>query len=161
MRIKVPFHKQKTIYNCGPAALQIIFNYFGISITQTELEKKLETDPTNGTSHQKIIEVAREYGLFCYVNNDSSLKEVYYFLQQRLPAIVNFIEPSNDESHYAVIIGINKQSVLLNDPWNGKNFKIKKKEFDKRWHNEEGTNKRWIIVFAKEDFALGKQYLPK
>jgi len=40
MRLVVPFFKQTTLFNCGPAALKMVLSYFGKKVDIKELENK-------------------------------------------------------------------------------------------------------------------------
>ena len=160
MKIKVPFFKQDTIYSCGPATLQMAMAFFNKRISESELSKKMETKKPNGTRVGKMIDTARKEGFYCYVNDESTIEEIKYFLMIKLPVIVNFIEPVDNEGHFSVVTGINKGKIILNDPWNGKGFKIRVGDFKKRWESEDKRHKRWMLVISTEDFKMGKDYLP-
>ncbi len=159
--IKLPFYKQDTDYSCGPATLQMIFRFYGKFFSEKDLIKKLKTNRTTGTRHKALLDFACSNGFYVYINNESSLKEVAYLVGRKIPVIIHFIEPDSNDGHYAVIVGINKKHVILDDPWNGKNFKITRKDFEERWHSEDGSFVRWIMVVSDEYRHLGKQYLPK
>ncbi|PIR95972.1 MAG: hypothetical protein COT92_03550 [Candidatus Doudnabacteria bacterium CG10_big_fil_rev_8_21_14_0_10_42_18] len=161
MKLKIPYHQQKTVYNCGPASLQIVFDYFHVYVAQSDLAKKGHTNKNSGTSHKDMIKLATANNFFCYVNNDSQITEITDFLARDLPVIINYIEPSDNDSHYAVVSGITHTDIILNDPWNGKNFSLSRKEFENRWHDSKNAHKKWLMVLSKEKFELGKQYLPK
>lgn len=161
MKLQIPYHRQKTSYSCGPASLQIIFDYFKVYATQSGLAAKGHTSKRKGTSHKDMIKLAVGNNFFCYVNNDAQLSDITDFLAKELPVIVNYIEPSDNDSHYAVVSGVTRKDVILHDPWNGKNFHISRKEFEERWHDGKNIHKKWLMVLAKEKFDLGKQYLPK
>ncbi|MDP2704742.1 MAG: cysteine peptidase family C39 domain-containing protein, partial [bacterium] len=139
MSMKVPYHKQSETFTCAPASLKMVFEYFGRHISEQELADELKTDKKNGTRNNKIIKTAVEHGFFCYANNDSEIGEIESFLKKGLPVIVNYIEPSNDEGHYAVVVGLSDDYLFLNDPWNGKKFEISREEFLKRWKDSDGT----------------------
>jgi len=162
MRLPIPYHSQKTDYNCGPASLQMVFGYFKSFHSQSELAKLVRTTPEVGTGHQHMIEAAIKNGFHCYVNEDSTIHEIKHYLNTKLPVIVNYTEPSWDEGHYAVVSGYTPFSLVLNDPWNGKNFKMSFKRFLSRWHDhwEHKTYHHWIMVISKKDFDLGKVYHP-
>lgn len=163
MKFKVPFYKQDTDYTCGPASLQMVLSFFNDHKSEACIAKKAHTDKEAGTAHKWMIEVAEREGFYCYVNNNSSLEELKNFIGTGLPVIVHFTEPSGEESHYSVIKGFGKKQLILNDPWNGKDFKIKEKDFLSRWHGNVANNnyKKWMMVISRENFNLGKQYLPK
>ena len=161
--LKVPYFKQDNGYSCGPTSLQMVFAFYGERINEDKLTKLLHTKKDSGASHEPLIKIANEEGFYVYVNNESSLQEITEILGKNIPVIVHFIEPSSDEGHYAVIIDITKDKIILNDPWNGEGFKMNTGDFIKRWygHSKDGLNKQWIIAISKEKFSLGKQYLPK
>ena len=159
--MKIPFYKQITDYYCGPASMQMILEYFGNHMSQEMLAKQLKTQRDDGTDHSDLIRVATENGLYCYVNRESTFNEIIYFLSRDLPVIVNFMEPTDDDAHYAVVVGWGGNKLILNDPWNGKKFQIHEDWFLKHWYDAENHAKQWIMVLSPEDLCLGKQFLPK
>jgi len=156
--IKIPYFHQKSDYTCGPASLRMIFGFFGLKTNEEELKKSLRPNKKIGTKHGALIKVARKKGFYCYIHKKANLHQLRNFIDQRFPVIVNYIEPKTNEKHYSVIIGYNKKKIIMNDPWIGKNFKIKNKEFEKRWHGEH--NKKWIMIISRKKFDTGKQYYP-
>lgn len=141
--------------------MQMVFRFYGKVFSEADLIKKLKTRKDVGTHHQAMIGLAQKEGFYVYVNNDSSLKEIMFFLDKKIPVIVHYLEPDGDEGHYAIVVGLDKNNIILNDPWHGERFKIKRGDFKKRWHSEDGNFNNWIMVVSKEDRHLGKQYLPK
>src|SRR3989344_2417226 len=122
--MNIPFYKQMTDYSCGPASLQMVFGYFGKYMNQQKLEDVLHTSPKDGTHHDALIQAATGNGLYCYINNESSLHEIKHFLLMDLPVLIHFIDPPSGEGHYAVVTGYKDGEVILNDPWNGKDFRL-------------------------------------
>ena len=160
-KLHLPYNEQQTEYTCGPASMKMIFAYFKIFQSEKNLAKQIKTNNKIGSLHSKMIATAAKSGLYCYVNQDSTIHEIKMFIYQDLPVIVHFIEPSDNEGHYAVIIGFRNTSLILNDPWNGKNFILSMSDFTKRWHDENNIYSQWIMVLAKKDLHLGKQYSPR
>jgi ABC-type bacteriocin/lantibiotic exporter with double-glycine peptidase domain len=160
MRINVPFYKQDTGYTCGPTSLQMVFSFFGSFKSEADLAENLLTNSVIGTKHQSMIDVATRNGFFCYVNNSSTFLELKHFIRKGLPVIVDFIEPISEEPHYAVVTGIVKKKVILNDPANGKGFEISEKDFLSRWRDTSTHSERWMMVISKGDLELGRQYRP-
>ena len=159
--MRVPYHEQLNSYTCGPATLQMVMGYFGVHKNQRELAKKMKTKPWKGTDNKDLIRRATHEGFYCYVNNESTIFEIKHFLAMGLPVIVNYIEPSEDEGHYAVIVGYFFRWLILNDPWNGERFKISEKKFLARWYDSRKRYPRWIMVLSKKDMHFGKQYRPR
>lgn len=159
--LEVPYFKQDTPYSCGAVALQMVYAFFGKVHSEDALLAVLGTDRVKGTHNEDLIRVATRDGSFVYVNNESTLDEVGMFIEQQLPVIVNFIEPSQDDGHYAVIIDVTDSDIVFNDPWNGERFTMSHIDFLERWKSEFGNTERWIMVLNTEAFTIGKQYLPK
>lgn len=154
--MKIPYSKQKRGYYCGPASLQMVFGYFRHYISQDKLAEKGRTRHDRGTSRAGMIRVARENGFHTYAQNDSDLPKIADFLKRRLPVIVNFIEPSDEEGHYAVVSGLSGKQIILNDPWNGKNFKLDIRDFLERWRGGRNSRK-WLLVISKTDLQSDKR----
>lgn len=161
-KLHVPFYPQKNSFTCGPASLQMVFAFAGRIKNQNRIKKEARTNPIFGTTHQNIIKTAQKEGFYCYVNEDSTLHEVRHFIDQGFPIIVNYVEPTDNEGHFAVISGYTKRSIILNDPWNGKNFQLSNIAFTSRWHDhlKKKRYNRWIMVLSKKEFNLGREYKP-
>lgn len=161
-KIQIPFYRQNREYTCGPASLQMVFSFFGKYKKQDNLTRKLRTTKKDGTYHSGLIREARKENFFCYINNKSTIHEIRHYINLGLPAIINYNEPFSNTGHYAVVVGYDKNRIILNDPWNGKNYKISEHEFVSRWHDclNKHTCKKWVMIISKKDFNLGKQYFP-
>ncbi len=159
VKIRVPYFSQKKGYTCGPASLEMVLKFFGVSVVQDRLEK-VEKTKKDGTSHGGLIDAARKYGFYCFVDKNSSISMIKHFVGVGLPVIVNYIEPSDDEGHYSVVVGYNEKKVIMNDPWNGKNFEMSWSDFESRWHGQKPKSPKWLMVLSKKEFDLGRQYSP-
>lgn len=159
--MNIPFFKQDNDYSCGPTALQMVFAFYGKILSEKYLTKKLKTKKDKGTEHSFLIKIANKEGFYVYTNNNSNLEEISYITKENIPVIVHIMEPSGYEGHYSVIVNITKKNVILNDPWNGKNFRMSIENFVKNWHNKNSKYKQWIMAISKEQFSLGKQSYPK
>ena len=166
MKISVPFFWQDTKYTCGPASLQMVLSFLGDFKSEFSLAKAVHVSKESGTKHSSMIEVACREGFFCYVNSQSTVNEIKHFLALGFPVILDYTEPSSDEGHYAVVVAIArggflmKEKVYLNDPWHGANYSLALDELLPRWHDPLTKSHGWMMVLSKEDFNIGKQYLP-
>jgi len=158
--LNVPYSKQDTSFSCGAASLQMILRYFGIVKSEKDLADKFHTNSKSGTSHEAIIKAVKDEGLYYYVNNEAELEEISAFINRGLPVVVNFIELSQNEGHYAVVISIERGYVILNDPWNGENFRMTAESFIERWTNSKNRSKQWFLAASKENIKFGKIYRP-
>ena len=148
MILKVPYYKQDKDYTCGPVCLQMVFKYLGKFKSESKISKEVNAKLHSGTYRKRMISEANKMGFSCIAESNSSLEKIKHFVELRLPVIVYYIEPADNIEHYAVIIGFKNNMIIMNDPWNGKNFKIKEGEFLSRWHNQRRTFKRWMMVIS-------------
>ncbi len=65
IRLEVPQYIAETTSWSGPAALQMVLAYSGISVSQTQLANASHTS-TNGTSLENLMRVANQYGKKSY-----------------------------------------------------------------------------------------------
>lgn len=122
---------------------------------------------TKGLDNHKMIRAVQRSGFFAYVNEYSNLEELKAFVKQGHPVVVNYVEPSNEDGHFAVVKGFNiiLGTVILSDPWNGADFALPEKQFINRWHAKwwkgEGNYKgHWLMVVSKDPIKVGRIYKP-
>lgn len=161
MVLQVPYYKQDKVYTCGPASLKMVLGFFGKILKERTLVRHLGTTK-DGTSHKELINFARRKGFYCYVHEGASLHQLKHFIDVGLPAIVNYIEPSEDEGHYSVVVGHRNGNIIMHDPWNGEKFMIKEEDFKHRWHDHHRTFNcsGWILVLSKKRFSIGREFNP-
>jgi len=156
MKLRLPYFKQKNELLCGPTSIQMVLSFFGVKKTAENILKKSGVSLSElkkiGLASDKMARLINQYGLHGYAKNQATLKEIKYFIRLGLPTIVNYIEPSSDSGHYAVVVGFSPRSkkIILHDPLNGKNFKILEKEFLKRWRSGYNHYRRWLMVVSKK-----------
>ncbi len=162
MRLEIPYIKQKRDYTCGPASLGMALSFLGHIKSQTKLTRAMKTSKGKGTPNWSMINGARKEGFYVYVNEGANLDELKYYLAQGFPVIVNYNEPSGNESHFSVVLGFGRitGTIIMNDPWNGKDFRLREDEFLKRWYSLGHKHNNWLMVVSKDPFKLGKQFTP-
>jgi predicted double-glycine peptidase len=158
--MNIPYLEQGTPYSCGPAALSMVFLFYGINKTEEELSERLRTNKHVGTLHSDLIRVAREEGFYVFENEDSSIVEIDGLLKLRIPVIVHFAEPSENDNHYAVVVKVDDTHLMLNDSWNGEKVMMEIDDFVERWSSEHTSQDKWLIAISREPFSLGRQYSP-
>jgi predicted double-glycine peptidase len=158
--INVPYLEQKTPFSCGPATLNMVFRFYGIEKTEEELTIRLRTNKHIGTLHSDMVRVAREEGFYVFENEESSIVEIEGLLKMRIPVIVHFTEPSENDNHYAVVVQVDDTHLVFNDPWNGEKTTLEIDDFVSRWSSEHTSEDNWLIAISKESFSLGRQYSP-
>ncbi|MBM4169234.1 MAG: hypothetical protein FJ215_08775 [Ignavibacteria bacterium] len=122
--------------NCGPAALKMVFDHYGISMTLAEIEKNVELT-AKGSSMLALKEMAELHGLkaegWRYTLED--------FLKTQLPAIV-FVH----SDHFVVVDSITEGGeIFMRDPAVGR-VKVDAKRLPTIWNGE-------TLVFEKQKSA--------
>jgi tetratricopeptide (TPR) repeat protein len=123
---ETPFFPQEA-YQCGPAALATVLNYYQIQVTPDELRPQVYLPERKGSLQIELAAAARRYGLLAYPfggDLNALLKE----LAAGNPVLVlqNLTFDWLPKWHYAVVIGydLSENQVILRS---GKH---------RRWHSD-------------------------
>jgi len=138
--VSVPFHYQSNAYYCGPAALEMIFNYYGEDIPQIEIADVARTHPyeTYGDELRRAAHFSnlstslgdemlsnitgysnRKLGYAAFEGYDLTMDDVKDSLNNGKPLIVMmWWTASKENGHYRVVIGYNDTHIIMHDPWN-------------------------------------------
>lgn len=145
MKLKVPFYKQETDYTCAAACIKMLLENIGIIYSEKELALELKTDPSTGVKNFHIIEFIEKIGLKCQFSTNSKIIHITDLLNKKIPVMVNWVEPQDDDGHFSIITGLTDTSLILNDPWHGQDFEIDIQEFENRWFDSSKTINRWMF----------------
>jgi len=99
---------------CGPASLKMVMDYYGVSVSEKEIARVAGSTRERGTSIRGLIRAARRFGFEAIFRKDASLKDLEYFIDKKIPVIVDWFD--RDGGHYSVVVDINKRKVVLMDP---------------------------------------------
>lgn len=153
--IRVPYKRQWLSFTCGPVVLQMGLKYFNISIPRWHAIRLCQTARATGTSHHNLIAAIRSFGLHVHAHSHSTTRELEELTRRYVLVIVNYIEPAEEEGHYAIVVGMTKRYIVLHDPYHGPHFKIALQEFRRRWHGQhKSTNRRWLMAVARKRSLL-------
>ncbi|MEM3090164.1 MAG: C39 family peptidase [Candidatus Bathyarchaeia archaeon] len=138
--IDVPFYYQVKTYYCGPAALQMVFDYFGENVSQFEIADVARTipyvtytDELRRAAHFSDMSTsmgsempenitgysARKLGYAAFEMFSMTLDDLKALIDRDFPVILlmRWI-PGEPYGHYRVAVGYNATHVFLHDPWN-------------------------------------------
>ncbi len=171
MKLSIPHRRQLNDYMCGPATLQMVLAFLGEQKSQRKIRKLMKASPrelkSHGVDNYKMVRAIQRAGFYAYVNEYSNLDELKLFVKQGYPVVINYVEPSHNDGHFAVVKGFNSLlgTIILNDPWNGADFTLSEKQFLSRWHSEwwksdNGYKGHWLMVASKEPVKVGRLYSP-
>ncbi len=145
----MPYVAQTTEFTCGPAAVRMLLLFLGVGRSEEELATVLETNETYGTRRSAILAYLRDTeGLACTASCGNTVRELAEHVKGGVPALVRYIEPTHDEDHYALVIGVTDTVVVLNDPWpnNGQNLELTHDDFYARWTSTYGDKGGWMLA---------------
>jgi predicted double-glycine peptidase len=156
-----PSVRQSRDYTCGVAAFQAILEYYGISFREDQLEKLLGTTETDGTRPDQIVKLARHLGLQVIEMELMKIEDLAQCLRYGFPILVVFqswcqkdccqYAENDNNGHYAVIIGIDHQMIIFEDPSLVTRGYLPINQFIKRWHDRDAYGRHYRqygIVFC-------------
>lgn len=165
--LKTPSSRQKRAYSCGPASLKIVAKYFGVSHSETTLERLCKTSKATGTSGENLLRGARAIGLDGHIIDNASFQTIATWLKRGVPPIVNWFSPGQNrpahksemaDGHYSVVAGLSPTHITLEDPELGAKRHIPRREFLRVWFDFHGPrrpsnlNLRRLIVIAPKAY---------
>ncbi|MCX7913473.1 MAG: C39 family peptidase [Thermodesulfovibrionales bacterium] len=110
----VPFYPQKE-FQCGPASLASILNYYGIMTTPDEIAQEIFSKTAKGTLNLDMVIYARKKGLRAnhYVGSFADLQRN---IDDGNPVIVlvDYGFSFYRHYHFLVVIGYNDEGVFFN-----------------------------------------------
>jgi len=175
----VPMHYQVNDYFCGPAALEMVLDFYGPDIPQNEIAEVARTYKLNGgtfcddmrrAGHFSDISLSRGrevpggligytlrqigYASFeTYLRNITCLKEL---IDLGFPILViTYSSEAHDSKHFRVVTGYNHQNgtiqnFILNDPWIGPNYVMEVNSFIDLW----SVHANWSLLVCPWNIKL-------
>lgn len=142
--IAVPFHYQEKEYYCGPACLEMVFDYYGEDINQTEIADvagtvgapyySTFTDELRRAAHFSNISTSigdelpdinitgytlRSLGYAAFESNGMTIEDLKHYVDMDKPLILlMWYSEYHRSGHYRVLTGYNATHFFLHDPWN-------------------------------------------
>ncbi|MDW7680863.1 MAG: cysteine peptidase family C39 domain-containing protein [bacterium] len=151
--IKKPHYKQEIDSSCVPTCLRMMFEFFGIKVSESELRKKLKTK-SFGTHVINIINITDEdYGIHTDIEFWSLTELKYYLKTFKRPCMVmlwteHLTHWDIDCLHSVIVNGFDDNNVIINDPYfNQDEFHIPFEAFLKSWQLNDGL----VILFHRSD----------
>jgi hypothetical protein len=138
--IEVPFYYQEKDYYCGPAALQMVFDFYGENVSQDEIADVARTAPyvtytdelrraahfsnassSGGSEMTENITgyTLRKLGYAAFEAGGMTLDDLKSLIDQDFPIILLMSWIYGEQyGHYKVAVGYNDTCIFLHDPWN-------------------------------------------
>lgn len=149
--------------SCGPASLKIVLAFYGVEKSEKELMIlcKVKSHSGLGTSAENIKKAAEKLGFKAKIKENSSFKDIEFWLKKNVPVIVDwFTRGANEQGiadgHYSVATGLDDKFIYLQDPEIGKVRKIKKDDFMKVWFDFKGRYIKPNELVIRETINISK-----
>jgi len=122
--ISVPYHRQITEYYCGPASLEMIFDFYGPDVPQHPIAAVAGTTYPWGTftdgmrraSHFSKYRQRRGLGYAAFEHWGFTMEELEGLIDEGYPIIVLTWLVYPVYGHYRVVVGYDETHVMLLDP---------------------------------------------
>jgi len=159
--LSVPLIRQAEWYFCGPACIQMVAAFWGVTLSPYDVAKRAGTNEEVGTTHEGMVRAVHVAGFSIEEEHNASFTDVEEFLSKGIPLIVYLYMPEwepvaygdLDKRHYMVITGLENDTLTLNDPFIGFNkyheggiTKMEKEDFLSRWRSEKSPDDNWLLA---------------
>jgi parallel beta-helix repeat protein len=142
--ISVPYHSQINSYYCGPAALEMVFNFYDADIDQLEIGDVARTT-SYGTYTRDMVRAAhfsnmstsvsgtvtgynaRKLGYAAFEYAGMTINELKSLITVGYPVIVL------TTWHFRVAVGYDSTHIVFQDSWYGTRFTMEDDVFDADW----------------------------
>lgn len=139
---------RQTPAHCGPAALKMVLDYFGVEKSEADLAKMCGASARAGTSAEGIVAAAKKLGFKGSFKNLASVADIRRYVQKKkIPVIVDWF--STDDGHYSVVADIDDKSITLQDPELGGPRVLDLEIFRRVWFDFAGDYPR-----RQKDFVI-------
>ena len=140
----VPFYSQTT-YQCGPASLAGVLNYWGVKVSPDEIAEEIYSASARGTLDIDMLFYAQKKGLLA-TQYKGTIEDLRRNIDSRHPIIVlvGYGFSIIQKNHFMVVIGYNDQGLIVNSGKDKEEF-ISMKDFLKSWEK----TKFWTLLITK------------
>jgi len=166
--MKVPKFKQVNKVACGPAALSMVFAFYGENYPQKEIIKEIGGLKKYGSRMVKLANFAENAGfkikLFSYDKKFRSraviklpnLIDINTFVDKKIPVILAVRSsllyderPLTKEGHYIVVTKYKNGIYSYNDPSDGRQKKIRAADLFFAWFNNILDSSAYMLAISR------------
>ena len=130
--LRVPLFEQSAHGYCGPACLKMVLGYFGVKKSERELVRLTGATQKSGIGARGLLKAARQLGFRGFAKDSATFGDLRNcVMRRRIPVIVDWF--SEDDGHYSVVVGIDRERIVLADPENGRRRAMPLSVFRRVW----------------------------
>jgi len=143
----VPFYPQER-YQCGPASLASVLNYWGVNVSPEEIASKIYSKTAKGTLDIDMISYVLGKGLEADIFA-GGMKDITRSIDEGYPLIVlvDYGFWVYQQNHFMVVIGYNSNGVIVNSGSERLKFIISE-DFLKLW----GKTNFWTLSVKRKNY---------
>ena len=140
----VPFYPQDE-YQCGPASLAAVMNYWRISVSQQEIKEEIFSQTARGSLNIDLMLYAQRKGLIAR-QYSGSLDDLITNINKGIPLIVlvdygfSFVQ----RNHFMVVVGYSTKGIIAHSGKTRELF-ISEDDFLRRWEKTD----YWTLLLTK------------
>jgi len=141
----VPFYAQEA-YQCGPASLAGVMNYWKIDVKPDDIAKEIYSKSAKGTLNIDMIIYPQKKGLTAE-QYSGGMKDLKKNIDSGYPLIVlvDYGFWAFQANHFMVVVGYNEGGVIVNSGKDKGKF-IPKEDFIKTWER----TKFWTLLIKRK-----------
>lgn len=133
---------------CGPTTLRMVFDFYGLTMSEEKLAKLTHCDPIIGIEAEIMTKVANSLGFKTSIKDGATFDDLReYVIDKKIPVIVDWF--SKDDGHYSVVVNIDNQNIYLQDPEFKEVQKMPLDIFKRVWFDFRGD-----FIGSKEDMII-------
>lgn len=133
---------------CGPTVLRMVFDFYGLIMSEEELINLTHCDPNIGIEAETMAKVSNELGFKTIIKDNATFDDLReYVVDKKIPIIVDWF--SEDDGHYSVVVDIDSQNIYLQNPEFKEIQKIPLDKFKRVWFDFRGD-----FIGSKEDMII-------
>jgi ABC-type bacteriocin/lantibiotic exporter with double-glycine peptidase domain len=143
--LAVPFIAQKSMYECGVAALLSLLTWNHHAVDYQDLKKKIYSESAKGT-FPISIELYLRKNKIPYTAAEGNLVLLQELINKEIPSIALLKKTIvfQEINHYYVVVGIEKDMIVVHDG-NSANQKLKTADFLSHW----SKSNYWLLYLNK------------
>ncbi len=144
----------KTDADCGIASVKMLLGFYGMDVSYEDLGKKINTT-TEGTNWEDIKKYFKTLDNVKILEYEDNLDKAKEYIEKGYPLLINWnVDEEEDNSHYSILIAIDKYSVWMLDPAEKKSLSEYSLDyFLPCWKNEN----YWFCILEEKDKKIVKQ----
>ncbi|MDP3049573.1 MAG: C39 family peptidase [Thermodesulfovibrionales bacterium] len=141
----VPFYAQED-YQCGPASLAGVMNYWKIDVTPDDIAKEIYSKSAKGTLNIDMVIYPQRKGLIAE-QYSGGMKDLKKNIDSGYPLIVlvDYGFWAFQSNHFMVVVGYNEDGVIVNSGKDKGRF-ISEEDFIKTWEK----TKFWTLLIKRK-----------